>query len=292
MPYTVRPARAEDEPAIQSFTRDTFDWGDYVGEAFRGWVDNPGIHASVVVDESGTPVAVGTAKMPAPREVWLGAARVHPDHRGHGLGAVLNEDGVTWGRKRGARVARLLIEDWNEVPQRQVSGIGYRRTSRWVFARRLDLLSDPNPLRNGGPRVPGPERLVSAEWAEVDEAWVAWSSGGLLRASRGLLNRDWVFWTMTPDDLVGAKRRGELWSCPSGWVIGASGEDGKRFEATWMQAAPADFRRVIRACIDHAVAASMSEMAMWLPADPDLVASLESLGFELSPSSVWEHPIG
>jgi GNAT superfamily N-acetyltransferase len=286
MSYTIRPAESADEPHVRSFTQDTFEWGDYVAEAFAGWLADPSVYVAVAIDDGGRAVAVGTARMSSPREVWMASARVHPDHRRQSLGSLLNSAGVEWGRENGARVARLLIEDWNEAPQRQVTGLGYRRTSGWVFARRSDLRSDPNPLRNGGPRVPGPERLLPAARAEVDDAWVAWNSGRLMPRSRGLVSRHWIFWSMSPGDLVEAKHRGDLWSCPSGWVIGSSEDD--RFAVTWMQASPDDYRRVIRACVDHAVEAGMGEIAFWLPTDEDLLAALESIGFDLSRSSIWE----
>ncbi len=288
MAYLIRAAQPSDQPAIASFTQDTFTWGDYVSESFLSWLDEPDLFVHVAVDEAGVPIAVGRARLVTPREVWMASARVHPDHRRQGLASMLNETGVEWGRRLGAVVARLLIEHWNAGPQRQVATIGYRRTSEWVFARRSDVLSDPNPLRNGGPRVPGPERLLPAARAEIDEAWVAWNSGRLMRASRGLINRHWVFWTMAPGDLAEARRRGALWSCPSGWVIGDVGEDGSRFEVTWMQASPSDYLRVIRACIDMAVEEGMTDIGLWLPAEADLVAALESIGFEVVRSGVWE----
>ncbi len=288
MAYLVREAKPSDQPDIASFTRDTFAWGDYVGEAFPSWLADPAVFAHVAVDDSGRVVAVGRARMVSSREVWMASARVHPDHRRQGLASILNETGVEWGRRQGAVVARLFIEDWNEGPQRQVETIGYRRASGWVVARRSDLASDPNPLRNGGPRVPGPERLMAGARAEVDEAWVAWNSGVLMRRARGLVNRSWIFWSMTPGDLIDARQRAAFWSCPSGWVIGEPSDDGTRFDVTWMQASPGDYRRVIRACIDHAVEAGTSGIAMWLPAEPDLVAALGSIGFDTELSSIWE----
>ena len=288
MAYLIRPARPADHADIRAFTEGTFAWGDYVGESFPRWLEDPSIFVAVAEDASGAAVAVGTARMPSPREVWMASARVHPDHRRQRLGSLLNEAGVEWGRAHGARVARLLIEDGNEAPQVQVAGLGYRQTCGWVFARRTDLQSDPNPLRNGGPRVLGPERLLPAARAEIDEAWVAWNSGELLRPARGLVSRDWVFWTMTVDDLAAAKNRGALWTCPSGWVIAEVDDEGARLAVTWLQASPPDYRRVIRACLDYAVEQGLSDLAMWLPADPQLLGVLTSLGFDLAPSHVWE----
>ena len=35
----IRPARADDQPAIAAFTTDTFSWGDYVSDVFLDWLD-------------------------------------------------------------------------------------------------------------------------------------------------------------------------------------------------------------------------------------------------------------
>ena len=206
----------------------------------------------------------------------------------------MNAAGVAWAASRGAVVARLLIEDWNEGPQRQVERMGYRKASTWWFSRRDDLLSDPNPLRNGGPRVPGPERLLPAGGADVDDAFLAWNSGRLMRAARGLVSRHWAYWTLRPEDLSAARSRGALLTCPSGWVIGDLEDDrdgGRRFSVTWLQASPEDSRRVLRACIDHAVEQECGSIALWLPVDPDLDGAIEAMGFESSASSVWERSI-
>ena len=52
----IRRGRKEDEPYIRAFTRNTFEWGDYVGDAFAGWLD--GHHDVYVAEAGGVPVAV------------------------------------------------------------------------------------------------------------------------------------------------------------------------------------------------------------------------------------------
>jgi hypothetical protein len=39
----IRPGRAEDEHDIQEFTRHTFDWGDYVADAYGSWVKDAAV---------------------------------------------------------------------------------------------------------------------------------------------------------------------------------------------------------------------------------------------------------
>ena len=38
---TIRPARPDDKSAIATFTTDTFEWGDYVADAFDAWMEDP-----------------------------------------------------------------------------------------------------------------------------------------------------------------------------------------------------------------------------------------------------------
>lgn len=38
----IRKAAAADIPYIQEFTRNTFEWGDYVSEEVAGWIEADG----------------------------------------------------------------------------------------------------------------------------------------------------------------------------------------------------------------------------------------------------------
>ena len=130
MDYVIRQARPEDADAIGGFTTDTFEWGDYITEVLPHWMAAENGCVMVAADENDQPVALGRGLMISGTELWLQGARVSEQWRRRGLASAIGESLVTWATERGARVARLLTEGWNEPAQRQVPPIGQldRRT--------------------------------------------------------------------------------------------------------------------------------------------------------------------
>lgn len=282
---TIRPARPDDKPHLAAFTQDTFDWGDYVYESIDSWVaDDSALY--VAVDDNDIPVGLARAILMSPKEIWLHAARVHPDHRRKGIGAALNEALCAWGSDRGALVARLAIEDWNTPAQGQVTKTGYRSTSKWIYAKRSVDAASPNPLGNGGTRVPGPERLVPAPSAEVEPAWLAWSSGDLNRAARGLFSNTWWWRAITEDDLVAAAKARQLWSSPSGWAIAKKTKGS--FVVRWIEATEDDVTRLVRAIVDKAVDLGVEQIQLTVPATESIRLALGRYGFTTMALTMFE----
>jgi len=124
--FVIRPARAEDVPRIETWTRETFAWGDYVAEAMPEWLEDPESLVIVCVYDDDIPVALSRTQLLSPTEAWLSGARVHPDHRRSGMGMAMNDFGLDWARDRGALVARLATEEENEPARSQVLKLGYR----------------------------------------------------------------------------------------------------------------------------------------------------------------------
>lgn len=290
MSVNVRPATAADLPAIAEFTTGTFAWGDYVGDAIDGWLtdDDGRVLVGATVDDA--PVALARGVFLSPSELWLHAARVHPDWRGQGIASLLNSALVDWGREHGAQVVRLLIEDWNEAAQRQVEKSRYRRVSQWVFGRRMIVADDPNPTRNGGKRVPGPERLQRASRSEAEPAFLAWSASQLLRSARGLFGRQWRWRRLTIDDLMDGAADGTFFECPSGWVL-MSRADHTTLQISWMMATADDIPRLVRAILDYGLSRKVKVIEFLVPASDEMEAALERIGCELSPSAIWERPV-
>ena len=285
----VRPARREDKRAIASFTKDTFDWGDYVAERWDDWLDADRSLMVVATDGDDVAIAMARAQLLSDRELWLQAARVHPDHRGEGIGGRMNAQLIVWGRAAGARIARLLIEDWNAAAQRQVAKSGYRRVASWVYAERDILLHDPAPTGNGGKRVPGEERLKPAPSAESGPAFMAWSTSELARAGRGLTANAWQWRTLVVEDLVEAARSRELYESPSGWAIIA--HQGDHMQVPWFMGTPDDTARLVRAILDRAIETNAEHLAIWAPVTDEVTYALERIGCRMHPSAVWERLI-
>lgn len=286
----LREAAAGDIDAIAEFTQDTFAWGDYVSGAFSSWLGTPNSQLLVAVDDDDRAVGLARARMLSDHEVWLHAARVHPEHRGQGIAGALNRALMDWGGRQGGQVVRLLIEDWNEAAQRQVAKEGYRAVSQWNLAHRQIGPGDPNPRRNGGRRVPGPERLQRAASAEAEPAYLAWAAGELHRRARGLFGRGWSWRRLVIDDLVDSAKDGAFLHCPSGWVLTAEGPD-ERLDIEWFMATPDDFSRLVRATLDHALTAGAAGLRFFVPAIDALDDALVRIGCELERAALWERAL-
>lgn len=104
----VRKGRPKDEPYIREFTKHTFPFGDYVGDAFSEWLES-GCDVWVA-DAEGIPVGIACTAYPTPAEAWFQGLRVHPDYRRQGIGTMLTQACIKGARKRGAHIARLIID--------------------------------------------------------------------------------------------------------------------------------------------------------------------------------------
>lgn len=280
---TIRPATAADHAAIRVFTTDTFDWGDYVAEVFEHWLEAPDSLVAVV-EVGGRPVAIARAAMLSSSEAWLHGARVHPEHRRLGLASRLNDHLCDWARDQGALIVRLMIESWNEAAQRQVAAGGYRRISEWTNAVR-GLGSAPDPVTNGGRRVPGDEQLVVGTPAEIEPAWVAWSTSELSRLGRTLYPRGWLMRRMTRADLDAAVAGKDLLHGPSGWIV-AEDEDETMF-VPLLVTTDVDAYRMVRALVDRADRREYGRVRIMVPTVEWMDEALIRAGFDLTGEQIW-----
>jgi GNAT superfamily N-acetyltransferase len=281
----VRPARFEDREAVTAFTTGTFAWGDYVPDRFEGWLGAEDSTVLVATDDTDEPIGLARVVLMSDREAWIHAARVHPEHRRRGVGSAINEALCAWAASRGALVARLMTEDWNEAAQGQVERSGYRRVSAWSWPMRDVGVGKIDPVTNGGRRVPGEEQLASGSRAEIDPAWIAWSSSELASAGRGLFPIGWTFRRMTIDDVHAASRSRELLQCASGWVIAKTEND--RLSIPWLATNPLDAPRLARAVIDFAARRNLASVLVMVPTIDWLDEAFEHSGCDINRGHIW-----
>jgi len=126
----IRRGRLDDEPHIREFTKHTFRFGDYVGDAFAGWLESG---CDVWIAEAGgIPVGVVCVDYPAPREAWFQGMRVHPDYRRRGIATMLTETCIKGARERGAHVARAIIDSDNYRSIGLVTSLGFRQVAEII----------------------------------------------------------------------------------------------------------------------------------------------------------------
>lgn len=287
--YDIRPAQASDKDAVAAFTKDTFEWGDYVADRFDRWLEDPHGIPIVAVDTDDVAVAISYASLLSPREAWFQGVRVHPDHRRRGIAGRLAEYASVWAIENGAVVARLAIEDWNKPARGQVERDGFRSVGDWVRAYRSIGDASPLPAGNGGRRVPAQEQLVKAHTAEATPAFMAWGTSPLNRAARGLFGVHWRWRRLTEDDLSQAARHDALWIARSGWVMAAPDRD--RFEVGWLETREDDAHDLMRAIVDLALNQGAEALGINVPAVTWLTTAARRAGCDLHPMIVYEKPL-
>jgi ribosomal protein S18 acetylase RimI-like enzyme len=286
MEPTIRRGRPGDAAAVAGFTAGTFSWGDYVADEFPGWLNQDESRVLVAADDGDRAVGLARVVMLSPMECWLHAARVHPDLRRRGIGGRLNDACVEWAGSRGARVARLMVEEWNEAAQGQVTKLGYRPVAKFAHGERSIGSPEPSPEGNGWRRVPGDEQLQPADLSEAEPAYQAWSASDLIRTAHGLFPIGWSWRAMDISDVRAAARRRSLLESPSGWAI--ADREGADLHVSWAVTGEDDAAALATSLLDRAFQARVSRLTAMIPAVPWLLSALERARLKLTRSLVFE----
>ncbi len=276
MSFVIRPARADDVPAIEPWTRDTFSWGDYVPDRLPGWLEEPGSLVIVCVLEDDVPVALSRAELLSPSEAWLSAARVHPDHRREGMGMAMNDFAIEWARDKGALVSRLAIEAGNRAAIGQVLRSGYRKTGEWVHAT-----APPT----AGRRLDGDLGLRPGAVVDADAAWTFWSQSDLAQAARDLISLGWRWRKASHHDLEAAVETHRFLHSPGGWVITESDDEG--ISVRWVATTPADAPLLLQGLRDVLPEGSQRRIEAMVPVTAWAVEALQREGFEMQPVNIY-----
>jgi GNAT superfamily N-acetyltransferase len=274
--FVIRPARADDLPHIEPWTRDTFTWGDYVSERLPGWLEEPGTLVIVCVLDDDLPVALSRAELLSPTEAWLSAARVHPDHRRAGMGRAMNAFAVDWARDRGALVARLVIETDNEAAIGQVVKSGYHQTGEWVHAT-----APPT----SGRRLDRDLQLRPGLVVDADAAWTFWSQSDLAQAARDLISLGWRWRKASRLDLERAVDAHGFLQGPGGWVIIENDTEG--VSVRWLATTPADAPLLLQGLRDLLPEGSEQRIEAMVPATAWAVEALLREGFEIHSVQIY-----
>jgi GNAT superfamily N-acetyltransferase len=274
--YVIRPARADDLPHIEPWTRDTFTWGDYVAERLPAWLEEPGALVIVCVHDDDVPVALSRAELLSPTEAWLSAARVHPAHRRAGMGRAMSDFAVEWAQEQGALVARLAIESDNEAAIGQVLKSGYHQTGEWVHATALPA---------GGRRLERDLQLRPGVVVDADAAWTFWSQSDLAQAARDLISLGWRWRKASNQDLQKAVDGHRFMQSPGGWAIVETDEDG--ISVRWLATTPADAPLLLQGLRELLPDGSEHRIEAMVPATAWAVEALQREGFEIEPLGIY-----
>lgn len=287
MKYSLRDARPSDKELLAPWTTHTFAWGDYVVDSFDRWLAHPNSRVLVATNDTDEPVAVARGVLLSPDELWLQGIRVHPDWRRRGIASELGASLQRWGAQQSAKVALLMIEDWNEAARDQITNLGFRETTTWLRAFQTTEHSGRKVDGAASARPEAPMRRSAA--AEVGPAYLAWSGGELNRAARGMMTVSWQCRRLHIADLERAAEHGALLAGPTGWALGAPRDN--RLEIGWIQTTPDRAVAHLKAILDVAVADRAAALEIMMPAVPWLEEAAVVTGFELERLLLFEKPL-
>lgn len=289
MDFVIRRARLDDKQAINAFTTQTFEWGDYVADALPEWLEEAAGLVLVATDDDDEPIALGRGLLVSDRELWLQGARVKEEWRRKGIGTAVTEALISWAQPKGIQVARLGTEEWNEPAQRQVESAGFHRVGRWLVASRTGTRAKPLVATNGGRRAQARRKLEQSPSSEAVPAWLSWRAGPLVRSARGLYFEHWRWVQLELARLELAGRHGELWSSQAGWAWIQQEPD--RVAVGWLDCGADDGLDMVKALVDLAAARRAEHLQLAVPAVDWLESALTTLGFDLVRMVIYERPL-
>jgi GNAT superfamily N-acetyltransferase len=281
----VRQARLADAKPVAAFTANTwaeFESGDYIPETFPEWVLSDGPDQRTFVAEiGGTVVGCCQVVLLSADEAWTQGMRVHPDHRGAGVGRALDEACAAWASERGATVVRNMVFSWNEMGLAASRSYGYepRVGFRWAH-----LSPDPDAAVDGN---------ISSD---PDVCWSYWQRSEAHDALAGLAidpAEPWAFSRWTRDRMATtADERAVLGvSHDKGRAVSwrtrvADADEGRRVEYGAAGWDGLDGARTLFAAIRRdAASVDADQVRVLLPETPRHIADGAAAGAELDEHS-------
>lgn len=120
----IRRASDGDMAPVLEFCRDTFSWGDYIGEVWHKWASSGGLY---VLEKDGRQVGMYHVEF-LKDGAWLEGMRVHPEFRGMGLGTMMMRHAES---VAGRGILRLVVESENHRSIALVRSCGYELEEKW-----------------------------------------------------------------------------------------------------------------------------------------------------------------
>ncbi|SRR5579884_850205 len=204
----IRPAQPKDKEPVLAFSRQSFEWGDYIEHVWDDWISDPTGELVVAVRDDvpaapEVPVGVAYVTMLTETEAWYQGVRVAPEMRRQGVGTALTRHCAHRARDLGAEVVRALVEGSNVASQTMMQRAGYAQVGAFAIftAETAGVTED----QREGPLVsqPGPDRL--------DAIWSWLESSNLASLNGGLLLNGWRGVALTDERLNYALAEGCVW---------------------------------------------------------------------------------
>ena len=202
----IRPAKIQDQKAVDSLCTGSFPWGDYLPEVFGAWLqDDTGQVLVAQVEEE----VVGLVRLVSlsAEEGWLEGMRIHPDWRRHGLASELTCHARDALLSQGVDVVRLAIGNENTPSQRLAGHTGFRPA--------FSLVEYTTRGGEGCVRAATPGDVPNL--LSLIEAGSPW--GRPVPRQRAIIGYDWKWSQAKQDTIASLISQEKIWTNDSSWAV-------------------------------------------------------------------------
>ena len=127
----VTKATNNDKQAVLEFCKNTFSWGDYIGDVWDSWTKEGNLF---VIHHENLPVAICHASIHKEgKQVWIEGIRVDELFRRKGYASKLVKESEKIGKQNDCNIAYMLIESSNEKSLDLARKLCYENFETWNF---------------------------------------------------------------------------------------------------------------------------------------------------------------
>ena len=267
----IRPTLPSDKEDVLSFCRFIWGGGDYIAYVWDEWLADP-LGLMFTAEYAGHAVGLGRLTRLSPSQWWLEGLRVDPQHQDRKIGSALHSYLVTDWLEHGTGFLRLMTTGDRVKVHHLCERDGFTRAAE-LACRFAPSLDEPASA------------LTPVQPAELPAALDFLARAPSLAWMNGLLDLGWCYATVEAFTLEFflARERLYWWDGRRGLLaVWDDAEDGETFTMVGAAGCAAgdlpalllDFRRL-------SARLGFRKAGFFAATHPDLVAALESAGFQL-----------
>jgi len=119
-----------EKQAVLGFCKNTFSWGDYIGDVWDSWIKEGNF---LVIHDEDVPVAICHAVIYKGKQVWIEGIRVNENFRRKGYASKLVTESEKIGKQNGCTLSYMLIESTNKKSLDLAKKLKYEKFETWNF---------------------------------------------------------------------------------------------------------------------------------------------------------------
>lgn len=119
-----------EKQAVLEFCKNTFFWGDYIGDVWESWKKEGNF---LVIHDEDVPVAICHAAIYKGKQVWIEGIRVNENFRRKGYATKLVTESEKIGKQNECTISYMLIESTNKKSLDLANKLNYENFETWNF---------------------------------------------------------------------------------------------------------------------------------------------------------------